>query len=171
MTRPNMTRRLSLTAAICSGAAMLLQCMTAVFSAPLLRMTVSYEYVLPAKWMLLLISTVLLYVPFLALAILGANRRELSRTFAWGTAAGGACLYLLGSVGGALMRSACVTLIGQMEGMAELSTASMTASYMGLFSVLYVAAVVALCCAGAVELYITKYHDQTPSDGEKEELS
>lgn len=171
MRQPTITKRLTLIAAILCGAGMLLQLLIVLVAPPLLHAQNSYMESMPGVCYALLLTSICLHVPFLILALLSWRREELTRRFAWITVLGGAGAYLFGGVIGSLLVNALgFILIRRFTGLASYSIYSMVRSYMGFPGILYTAALVFLCCAGAIELYITSHQNSTPSDGGKEEL-
>lgn len=171
MKQPIITKRLSLIAAILCGAGMLLQLLIVLVAPPLLHAQNSYMESMPGVGYALLLTSICLHVPFLILAILSWRREELTRRFAWITVLGGAGAYLFGGVIGSLLVSLLGNvLIRYMWRTADYACYSMVRSYTSFPGILYTAALVFLCCAGAIELYITSNQNSTPSDGGKEEL-
>lgn len=163
------TKPLSLYAMVCAGAGVSLKCI-AVFLAKLVGMAFNGDGMgvlsLPLKWKLLLIGTILLSdLPLLCAAVWFWRKPEVTRTRAKTKVILSPILYCVPALLGMLGRTLLVrAIVG--DGIAIMETYGTATALVEMFSVLLLAALILICCAGAIELYMTK---QTPSDGEKEE--
>lgn len=163
MKQPIVTQRLSLIAAILCGAGMLFQFLT-FFIVPAIR----HEQASPAVFVLMSVY-VCLHVPFLILSFLAWRREQLTRGFSLVTVLGSSGLYLLvGFIAEPLLNTLSFRILASAS---AVGTFAWIRTYSSFFSVLYIAALVLLCCAGAIGLYSTSNQISPPSDGGKEELS
>ena len=89
--------------------------------------------------------------------------KEITRGKAMTTVVLTPILYVVGGIAVSGIQMLSARLIMTASSMEQYSAFSMAQSSMSLFGVLGTAALALLCCAGAIELYITTH---TPSDGE-----
>ncbi len=160
MQKPNETKQLALYSIVCIGLCILLQS-TVVFvpqlAAPLYgKLTTD----LSMKWRFFLIAMILIrLLPLGGAAVWSFVSHTVSQGKALATVILAPVLYVIALLTdrGAVV---LVSLLISRESSAMVAAFSVANGAMNLFSLLGTAALVLLCCAGAIELYITKH---TPS--------
>jgi hypothetical protein len=167
MQKPNATKQLSLYSLVCAGVCILLQLMIAVSPAPFIRMYVHMDADLP--WSLRFVTIFLVLVRILPLGILALwslLQAAITRSKSLMTVILAPVLYVVGMLAGSGL-SVMESMIVSRERTEMVAAFSAVQSTVNWFSLLGTASLVLLCCAGAIDLYLTTH---TPSDGESSNI-
>ena len=165
MQKPNATKQLALYAMVCCGACILLQSIAAMMPEQFGRLMNARGLELPLPWrILLIVGTLAGIMPMAGVAVWSFLSRTITHTKALTTVILAPVLYVAGNILQSIVRYIGMRISPNTE---TIGAISITSNAMGFFSALLLAALVLICCAGAIELYITK----TPSHGEKEETT
>ena len=162
MQKPNETKQLALYSAVCAGLCILLQ-IAVVFMPQLLAPLYGNNITeLTLKWRFYLIALILIrLLPLGGVALWNYCRDTMTRGKAKMTVILAPVLYVVGMLAG-VGSKLLVTLFLSRESVAVVSAYSAAISSVNMLSLLGTASLILICCAGAIELYITSH---TPSDG------
>ena len=165
MNKPKATKQLALYAVVCAGLCFSLQSLAAMLPGQFVNLLERTQTMtLDLQWKLLLLGMAgLRTVPLAAVGVWSMLTKEITRGKAMTTVVLTPILYVVGGIAVSGIQMLSARLIMTASSMEQYSAFSMAQSSMSLFGVLGTAALVLLCCAGAIELYITTH---TPSDGE-----
>ena len=165
MNKPKVTKQLALYAVVCAGLCFLLQSLAAMLPGQFINLFERTETMtLDLQWKLLLIGMAALpSVPLAAVGVWSMLTTEITRSKAMTTVVLTPILYVVSGIAVFGLRMFGTRMIMSVNSVEQVSAFSIAQSGMALFGVLGTAALVLICCAGAIEVYLTTH---TPSDGE-----
>ena len=163
MQKPEITRKLTKIAAIVSIVGICLQIMLTVFRAPLTPLygELAREPI-PPLLIVVQIVTILLNLPLTVLAYLHTNKGELTHHSAFMTVLLAPVFYFGKALLMIPVRFFLSNLILHLYSTSVLAAYNVASSAQSVFGFCQLFAFVLICCAGAIELFITTY---PPSDG------
>ena len=163
MKKPVATKQLALYSVVCAGLCFLLQSTAAMLPGQFINLferTSTME--LAMQWKLLLIGmSAVSVLPMAAIGIWSLLTKEITRSRAMMTVVLTPVLYVAGMIVNSGMRALSLRMVVG-TGSDSVLAFSTAMSSMQLFTLLNTAALVLVCCAGAIELYLTTH---SPSDG------
>ncbi|MBP0973865.1 MAG: hypothetical protein J5851_08170 [Oscillospiraceae bacterium] len=162
MEKPHATKQLALYALVCAGGCFVIQSCCALLAGQFSGLFGSVSVDLEPQWKLLLIAiSAFSALPMAGVALWSMLSKDITKSKAMTTVILTPILFVAGGLAGSGMRVLTTRALVS-TGVDSYGAFATAQSSMSLFGLLNTAALVLICCAGAIELYLTTH---TPSDG------
>lgn len=151
------TKKLSLVSLICVGIALLFRLVVIFFPEPFLWLFArGVEAELPLSVQLILLGQTACILPFGLVSLFGFLKKNSTNNSAMGLLISAPILYLFSNIGSSVIRTVAMKFMAISDGSNGFILFNVIQIVTSFFSVIYIASLVLICCAGSLELYITK---------------